>query len=463
MITRVLVIDDEETIRLSLKEGLSDMGYTARVAADGKSGLEMVAGYRPQVIFLDMRLPDLNGLDMIEPIREMDADIQVVMMTAYGDIRTAVAAIKSGAFDYLHKPFDLDEVQVILDRIRDHVSLRKKLYLLENEAITTKREPMIGKHPSFQEVFEKIAILAENDSVTVLIRGETGTGKELVAVAIHEKSGRHEAPMVSINCAAISPSLIESELFGHEKNAFTGAGTLKKGLLEIADGGTVFLDEIGELSTDTQTKLLRVLEERKFKRVGGLEDIEVDIRIMAATNKNLEEAIERREFREDLYYRLNVVPLNLPPLRERGEDVLLIARHFLQKDNLKFRKAITGFTPEAERKMLAYSWRGNVRELKNVIERMVILHQGTQIDVRDLPQELQQGKEPRSDREGKRAESIDDIPEPFNLEDHLQQIEAVYLRKALEKCGNNHTKAAEILGISRFALKRKMEKQDINP
>ncbi|RQD72244.1 MAG: sigma-54-dependent Fis family transcriptional regulator [Tindallia sp. MSAO_Bac2] len=458
---KVLIIDDEETIRMSLKEGLTDMGYKAYTAVDGQTGLEELDKRQPQVVFLDMRLPDVNGLELIQPIRERDEDIQVVMMTAYGDIRTAVSAIKKGAFDYMHKPFDLDEVQVILNRIEASLKMKKKLYILEQEASAAARQPIIGQHPSMDEVFNKIQVLAENDDVTVLIRGETGTGKELVASAIHNASKRKEAPMVSINCAAISQNLIESELFGHEKNAFTGANALKKGLLEIADGGTVFLDEIGELSPDTQTRFLRVLEERKFKRVGGLEDIEVDIRVMAATNKNLEKAMDQKEFREDLYYRLNVVPINLPPLRERGEDVLLIAQHFLSHYNQKFQKKIQGFTEEAKKSMLQYSWKGNIRELKNVMERMAILHSGVTIDAVDLPPEIQK------DKRAVQAKGISwelerpEIPADFSLEAYLQGIEAAYLEKALKQCNNNHTQAAEILGISRFALKRRAEKLNL--
>ncbi|MEN1761339.1 sigma-54 dependent transcriptional regulator [Anoxynatronum sibiricum] len=459
MSLRILVIDDEETIRLSLQEGLMDMGFETASADNGHTGLEVLGTFKPHIVLLDMRLPDTNGLDLIRHIKEMDSDIEVVMMTAYGDIKTAVSAIKNGAFDYLHKPFELDEVQVILGRIGESLKLRKRLYLLEQQKKNADSQKMLGNHESMQAVFEKIRILAENDSVTVLIRGETGTGKELVAAAIHEGSRRREAPLVSINCGAISPMLIESELFGHEKNAFTGASARKKGLLEVADGGTVFLDEVGELHLDTQAKLLRVLEERKFKRVGGLTDIQVDIRIMAATNKNLEEAIRKREFREDLFYRLNVVPVELPPLRQRGEDVLHIAAFFLSLFNRKFGRRIDGFTPVARQLMLDYTWPGNIRELKNVMERMVILHQGREIDVADLPREINSSGQGATASQG--GEGLV-IPPAFSLEEHLGEQERRFLAKALEISGQNHSKAADTLGISRFSLKRKMDKHGIS-
>ncbi|SDY62416.1 sigma-54-dependent transcriptional regulator [Tindallia californiensis] len=459
MALEILIIDDEETLRMSLVEGLKDMGHNVYAASDGKTGMEAIESKGPQAVMLDIRLPDANGLQLIQSIKAIDESIQIIIMTAYGDIRTAVSAIKQGAFDYIHKPFDLDEIQVILKRIEETLRMKQKLFLLEKESDALIRQPIIGQHPSMSDVFHKIEVLSKNDDVTVLIRGETGTGKELVASAIHHASSRKNAPLVSINCAALSQNLIESELFGHEKNAFTGANALKKGLIEIADGGSVFLDEIGELKPDTQTKFLRVLEDKKMKRVGGLEDIQVDVRIIAATNKDLEKAIEEKEFREDLYYRLNVVPVCLPPLRERGEDILLIARHFLTLYNQKFHKQIEGFTKEAEKCLLDYPWKGNIRELKNVVERMVILHTGKTIDEKALPSDIGENnkKTPKEKKHWMMEET--EIPEGFSLEEHLKEIEACYLNHALEKCHHNHTQAAELLGISRFALKRRTEKR----
>ncbi|MCC5910405.1 MAG: sigma-54-dependent Fis family transcriptional regulator [Clostridiaceae bacterium] len=455
---KILIVDDEEIIRLSLKEGLTDIGYEVDTAKDGQGGLQRIGGFKPHAIFLDMRLPDINGLQLIKSIKEMDKDVEVVIMTAYGDVKTAVVAIKNGAFDYIHKPFDLEEVNIILSRIFDNIKLQKKIYLLEKEKLS-KNYCMISNHTSMEDVFRKVAILSDSDDVTVLIRGETGTGKEVVASAIHENSCRRDASMLKINCAAIPSQLMESELFGHEKSAFTGATSRKKGLLEIADGGTVFLDEIGELSYDMQTKFLRFLEDRKFKRVGGLQDIEVDIRIIAATNKNLEDAIAKKEFREDLYYRLNVVPVELPPLRKRGKDILLLANHYLEVYNKKFNKNILGFTKEAEEKLMNYSWKGNVRELSNVIERMVILNDDTYIRCHHMPYEIR-GDEKSSANNVmcSQEEEFNFIPEGFSLEDLVKNIEKKYIKTALQLSKENHSRAAQLLGISRFALKRKIEK-----
>ncbi|SES82712.1 two-component system, NtrC family, response regulator AtoC [Natronincola peptidivorans] len=460
---RILIVDDEEMIRLSLKEGLTDLGYQVSTAENGMKALGEMEDFKPQIIFLDMRLSGESGLELIPKIKEIDRDVEVVIMTAYGDIQTAVKAIKRGAFDYINKPFDLEEIDIIIRRIIKSLVLQKKVYLLEQEK-KAQYEYMLGEDPSMQEVIDKIHILSSNDTVTVLIQGETGTGKELVASAIHNNSIRKDAPMVKINCGALPQQLVESELFGFEKNAFTGANTRKKGLLEVADGGTVFLDEIGEVSLNVQTKLLRFLEERKLKRVGGLEDIEVDIRIIAATNKNLEEAISKKEFREDLYYRLNVVPIYLPPLRERGRDILVLAEHYLQEFNKKFHKRIKGFTRDAEKGLLTYSWRGNVRELKNIIERSVLLGEGEEIDLKDLPfeahkdshQSLLGNIKSRGQQDLGKA-----LPPNFSLEKEIQEIETQYILLALQYCNNNYSKASEMLGISRFALKRKIEKYDL--
>lgn len=462
MKNKILIVDDEEIIRLSLSEGLKDFGYKVNTASNGTMAIELVKELKPQVVFLDMRLSNENGLDILPKIKEIDSEIEIVIMTAYGDIQTAVKAIKIGAFDYINKPFDLQEIDIIIKRITKNLELQKKIYILEKEK-QSNIENIIGEHPLMKDNFNKIDILSKNDSVTVLIRGETGTGKELVASAIHSNSSRKVATMLKINCGSIPQQLIESELFGFERNAFTGANNRKKGLLEIADGGTVFLDEIGELPLEVQPKLLRFLEERKFKRVGGLEDIEVDIRIIAATNKDLEKAIKNKEFREDLYYRLNVVPIYIPPLRERGRDILILANSFLQEYNKKFNKKIKGITKRAEDSLLSYNWRGNVRELKNVIERIVILGEGEYIDIVDLPFEINnnisvdlvvsKGVEYKKDK-------IDsEIFYPgFSLEKEVEEMEVYYFKLALKYCNNNYTKASEMLGISRFAFKRRIEK-----
>lgn len=459
MNNKILIVDDEEIIRLSLSEGLKDLGYKVSIAGNGTIAIDVVKKFKPQVVFLDMRLSNENGLDILPKIKEIDSEIEIVIMTAYGDIQTAVKAIKLGAFDYINKPFDLQEIDIIIKRIIKNLDLQKKVYILEKEK-QSYVESIIGEHPLMKDNFNKIEILSKNDNVTVLIRGETGTGKELVASAIHSNSARKDATMLKINCGSIPQQLIESELFGFEKNAFTGANSKKKGLMEIADGGTVFLDEIGELPIEVQPKLLRFLEERKFKRVGGLEDIEVDIRIIAATNKDLEEAIKNKEFREDLYYRLNVVPIYIPPLRERGIDILILANNFLQQYNKKFNKNIKSFTKKAEESLLAYNWSGNVRELKNVVERIVILGVDEFIDICDLPVELNKNinEEASISKIIDYKNSSEIFYTGFSLEKEVEEMEIHYVNQALKLCNNNYTKASEILGISRFAFKRRIEK-----
>nr|WP_312576828.1 sigma-54 dependent transcriptional regulator [Sedimentibacter sp.] len=461
MNSKILIVDDEEIIRLSLSEGLKDLGYKVNTAVDGIAAIDAVKKFKPQVVFLDMRLYNENGLDILPKIKDVDNEIEIVIMTAYGDIQTAVKAIKLGAFDYINKPFDLQEIDIIIKRVIKNIELQKKVYLLEKEK-QSYVENIIGEHPLMKDNFNKIEILSKNDNVTVLVRGETGTGKELVASAIHSNSSRKNSTMLKINCGSIPQQLIESELFGFEKNAFTGANSRKKGLLELADGGTVFLDEIGELPLEVQPKLLRFLEERKFKRVGGLEDIDVDIRIIAATNKDLEDAIKHKEFREDLYYRLNVVPIYIPPLRERGMDILILANNFLQQYNKKFNKNIKAFTKKAEEALIKYKWSGNVRELKNVVERVVILGKNEYIDICDLPFEINGnvneilGTSKIADYKNSR-----EIFRPgFSLEKEVEEMEIHYIKMALKNCNNNYSRASEMLGISRFAFKRRIEKYE---
>jgi len=465
---KVLVIDDELMICKSLEAGLSDMGYDAAVAQNGEEALKLMASFKPHIVLTDMRLGTENGIDLIDDIKKIDSDAEVIVMTAYSDISSAVTAIKKGAFDYINKPFELDEIGIILDRAYQNYKMKNKLLILEKQRQGYAGD-IIGDSDKMKEIFKKIDILSQNDNVTVLITGETGTGKELVADAIHKKSIRKDSPILKINCSAIPGQLVESELFGFEKNAFTGASAKKKGLFEIANGGTVFLDEMGELPLETQAKLLRVLEEKKFRRIGGLEDIEVDIRIIAATNKNLEQAVKEKAFREDLYYRLNVVPIEMPPLRERGNDILLIAQHYLDRYNAVFKKTIKGFDDKAKTKLLAYHWPGNIRELKNVIERIVILNNGDWISSSSLPVEIKNHAaeaeaENFLDRVLPESEGFDAAfteHSGFSLEEKLDEIERQYLASALEKSEGNQTKAAAMLGISRFALKRKMEKHQM--
>ncbi|WZL74416.1 sigma-54 dependent transcriptional regulator [Clostridiaceae bacterium 35-E11] len=451
---KVLIIDDEEIIRLSLGEGLRDFDYEVKTAQNKKEAIDKVHSFRPDVILLDLRLKGENGLDIAKYIKQIDDYIEIIMMTAYGDIKTAIQAIKLGATDYLKKPLDLDEVNVSISKAMMNQCIKRKLQIYQ-EREAKANDQFIGEDPVMQDTLKKMEILSQNDSVTVLIQGETGTGKEVVASYIHNNSARKDSLMLSINCAAIPGQLLESELFGFEKNAFTGANARKKGLLELADGGTLFLDELGEMPLDIQAKLLRFLETKQFQKIGGLETIEVDIRIIAATNKNLDEAIARKEFREDLYYRLNVIPMVIPPLRVRGMDVLKIATYFLDIYAHKFNKSFVGFSEKAKEQMLEYDWPGNVRELKNIVERMVILNEGEILDVGHLPIELQ-NRMALSTKEMKEEEIK--LKQGFSLEAKVAEVEKKYIMKALNEAKGNHSNAAKLLGISRFALKRRLEK-----
>jgi len=456
MRTKVLIVDDEIMICKSLEAGLTDAGYSVVTARNSEEAMKAVRTFKPRIVLTDMKLGNENGIDLIDRIKSENGDIEVIVMTAYSDISSAVLAIKKGAFDYINKPFELEHIEIILMRALENSKLKNKLEVLEKLS-ESPAKIIIGDSPVMQSVFKNIERLSQNDSVTVLITGETGTGKELVADAIHHSSIRKNSPLLKINCSAIPENLLESELFGFEKNAFTGASAQKKGLFELANGGTVFLDELGELPMEMQAKLLRFLEERKFRRIGGLEDIEVDIRLIAATNQNLEQSVKEKRFREDLYYRINVVPIELPPLRQRGDDILLLADYFLKIYRTKFNKSVNGFTDKAKELLLSYSWPGNIRELKNIIERSVILTDNDWITEENVPAELQKISGKNEDLLPGEQDSVDH-GSPLSLDRKLEEIEKNCISIALEKAGGNQTRAAAMLGISRFALKRKMEK-----
>ncbi|GAU79226.1 sigma-54 dependent transcriptional regulator [Fusibacter sp. 3D3] len=456
MHTKILIIDDEEIMRLTLGEGLSDLGYDTETAADGSDAIVKLKQFEPDVILLDMKLKSESGLEVAKKIKQTDEYVEIIIMTAYADINTAIEAIKLGATDYIKKPLDLDEIQVNISRAIASQSMKKKLKLYEEKEMKAE-DTFISKDPIMEDIKKRMTILAENDSVTALIGGETGTGKEVVANYIHKNGARKDFLMLSVNCAAIPKQLLESELFGFEKNAFSGANSRKKGLLEMAQGGTLFLDELGEMPLDIQSKMLRFLETRKFNRIGGLEEIEVDIRIIAATNKNLEEAIAKKEFRADLYYRLNVVPIHLPPLRERKVDLLELSKYFLEIYNIKFKKNFKGFTSNAFERMLSYQWPGNIRELKNIIERIVILNDLDYIDVKLLPNEVQNQSSKESGSAILKAENVF-IEEGFSLEEQVADLEKYYISKALELSKDNFSATSKLLGISRHALNRRMKK-----
>ena len=368
---RLLVVDDEHLLRVSLEGGMADRGYEVRTAETIAEALRIAEQFRPDAVLLDNRLSGENGLDHVEDFKRVDEDIMVILMTAYGSILQAVEAMKRGVSHYVQKPFDLEEVDMVIRRGMEQRTSRRSLELLKLNP-----KQLIGVSPEIEEIRHQIRVLAENDNVDLLVIGETGTGKEVVVRTIHEMSPRASMPMVKINCGAIPETLLESELFGYEKGAFTGAAKAKKGLFELADGGMVFLDEVGELPLSMQAKLLTFLEDRRFRRVGGLRDIEVSVRIAAATNRDLEEEVREGRFREDLYYRLNVLQIRIPPLRERRDDVPVLCEYYLKHFNRKFGRKVDGISPEFMDALKQYSWKGNVRELRNVMERCVLFSRG---------------------------------------------------------------------------------------
>lgn len=449
---KVLIVDDEFLIRYTLEEGLKDRGYDAASVATVEEAVEYVKKFHPGVLILDNLLEHSVGMDEIGRFKSLDEDIQVILMTAYGSVSQAVEATKRGAYDYVLKPFDVDEIDFIIKRALDQMKSRDSLEFLKG-----KTQEFTGVSEAACEIRSQIRVLGENSSVNVLIRGETGTGKEVVARLIHDCSDRRDSLMVRINCSAIPENLLESELFGYERGAFAGAMKTKKGLIEQANGGTVFLDEIGELPLPMQTKLLTFLDDKKFKRIGGLEDIEVDVRVIAATNRNLEKAIEGGQFRKDLFYRLNVMQILIPPLRERREDIEALCGYYLDYYNKAFAKSIEKVDPDFMRELLLYDWKGNVRELKNIFERCFLFSQGAVLEkhVELAPVEK------RPDEGNGPVFRLKDLKEgPISLEQEVAALEKLYMNQALKLCNNNLTKAASLLGTTRFSMKRRMEREE---
>ena len=445
----ILVVDDDQAHRTMLRTLLSGWGYKIVEADDGQVAIEMVHEQAFDMILMDIRMLKVSGLEALDGIKTYNPAIPVIIMTAYSSVETAVEALKKGAYDYLTKPLDFDELRLAMERAMDHSQLKEENRLLrETLGSHFDRQNMIGRSTAMVKLLETVAQVAPSEA-TVLITGDSGTGKELIAGAIHFNSPRKEGSFVKVNCAAITETLLESELFGHEKGAFTGAHRLKEGRFRQADGGSLFLDEVSEMSLGMQVKLLRALQEREITRVGGEEVIKVDVRVIAATNKNLIQAIESGRFREDLYYRLNVVTLNVPLLRERNEDIPLLAQHFLATFAEKNRKQIKGFTPQAMDQLLKYDWPGNVRELMNAVERAVVLSRSEYLDEQDLPLVI---KDALSDEE--KSPSRDAVPADLPLED----VEKATILKTLESTDGNKSEAARRLGITRKTLHKKLKK-----
>lgn len=454
MLQKILVIDDEKLIRWTLEQHLVKEGYEVATADTAEKGLELIADDMPDLILLDNRLPEMSGLEMLEKLNVQERGLMVIMITAYGLVETAVKALKLGAYDYISKPFNLEEITFVIKKALEAGSLRTQVKQLRQER-SSKVDEIIGTCDEIVKMKNLILKIARSDATTVLIQGESGTGKELVAKAVHYSSARADKPFMAINCAALPVTLLETELMGHEKGAFTDAKSAKKGLFELADGGTVFLDEIGDMHVSMQAKLLRLLEEKTFKRVGGVKDIKVDVRVVSATNQELTKALSDGQFRKDLYYRLQVVPIYLPPLRDRGQDIIVLARHFIEHFNRECHKNVRGISKETEQILLSYAWPGNVRELKNVIERSMILEVETEIMPEHLTQEILEARPGNSG--GGAIVSLDGlvIPETgLSIED----VENALVRKALDMAHGNQTKAAQLLKMPRDAFRRRMKR-----
>ncbi len=435
---KILIVDDEVNLLESLGDLLSRKGYDVATASSGAEALSRLESDRFQVMIVDLRMPGMSGLELLEKVRSEYSDTSVLILTAYGTIKSAVTAVKMGAYDYICKPFQPEE---ILTAITNILEQKRLFYEYEYEF-----EKLIGKHPSMREVYTLIRQVSKTNC-TVLVLGESGTGKELVAYAIHHNSDRRSKPFIKVSCAALPDGVLESELFGHERGAFTNAYYRRKGRFELAHGGTLLLDEIGDMPMSTQVKLLRVLQEREFERVGGNETISVDVRIIATTNKNLDIAVTEQQFREDLYYRLSVVPIDLPPLRNRKDDIPLLLGHFLKKFNEKNKKTVSNLSKDALDILMAYDWPGNVRELENVIERAVVLSKGDTITRNYLPRHIADF--------GGRNISL------WIRSKSLKEAEKQLLVWVLEKTNWNIKKAASLLEISRGTLYSKMKKLNL--
>jgi two-component system response regulator HydG len=442
---KILVVDDEQSHRTMLRAVLTKEGYDISEADDGNSAVKAVEDESFDLILMDIRMTDMDGIEAMGEIKKMSPSIPIIMMTAYASVKTAVEALKSGAYDYLTKPLDIDELKILIKKALEYYRLREEnVFLKERLADRFNFSRIIGKSRRMKELFENLSLVAPSDA-TILIYGESGTGKELVANAIHQNSPRAQKPFIKVSCAALPETLLESELFGHERGAFTGALARKAGRFQLADGGTLFLDEVNVMSSTTQVKLLRVLQEREFEPLGSTKTIHVDIRLITATNKDLEVEVKEGRFREDLFYRLNVVPIHLPPLRDRKEDIPLLADHFFKLFQEKNKKSIKGFLPKTIDTLMRYDWPGNIRELENVMERAILLCRGEYLSPQDLPppfQGEQIGEQP-----------IVSIPPGMTLE----ALEKEAIIQTLEETGGNRTQTAQILGISRKTLQNKLK------
>jgi DNA-binding NtrC family response regulator len=458
----VLLVDDEDTIRLFLEKTLKDEGYEALTAATGEEALEKTRSELPDLILLDLKLPDINGIEVLQKVKEELPEICVIMLTAFGDIETAVSAIKKGAYDFVSKPVNLEQLLMAVAKGLESQKLNRELFQLRRKyKLEIDDSHVPAESPQMKEIYEIVKTVAKSETTTILIQGESGTGKEMIANMIHRYSPRHDKPFLEINCASLPEELLESELFGHEKGAFTDAKAQKLGLLELANKGTLFLDEIGEMSMTIQVKLLRVLERMTFRRVGGTKDIKVSVRIISATNRDLETAVKQKIFREDLYYRLKVIPIHIPPLRERKEDIYILLKHFLIQFNRQFNKNFQDIADEAFEVILSYSWPGNIRELKNMVERIVLLEDDTVLKTKHLPETIRsEGTYMPESTIIQKFEVALGKPFPdggIQFEDLVERIEAELIVKAMKEANNNQSQAARFLQLNRDKLRYRLK------
>jgi two-component system response regulator AtoC len=458
----ILLVDDEDTIRLFLEKTLREEGYEALTAATGAEALELTRSELPDLVLLDLKLPDMNGLEVLKQIKEEVPEVCVVMLTAFGDIETAVTAMKKDAFDFVSKPVNLEQLLLTIKKALDSRKLTRELFELRRKITLDMGDDYIpGESPQMKGIYEIVKRVAQSDTTTILIQGESGTGKEMIATMIHRYSSRREQPFLEINCASLPEELLESELFGHERGAFTDAKNQKVGLLELANKGTLFLDEIGEMSLTIQVKLLRVLEKMTFRRVGGTKDIKVSVRIISATNSDLETAIQNKAFREDLYYRLKVVPIFIPPLRERKEDIHLLLTYFLNHFNRQFNKNFQDVEDGAYALILNYPWPGNIRELKNMVERIVLLEDDTKLRADHIPSSIRQStsaaKELSVVRRLEMALSRPFADDGMAFEELLGCVEHELIDKAMREAGGNQSRAARLLQLNRDKIRYRLK------
>ena len=458
----ILLVDDEDTIRLFLEKTLRDEGYEALTASTGAEAIEITRSELPDLVLLDLKLPDMSGLEVLRQIKEEVPEVCVIMLTAFGDIETAVTAMKKDAFDFVSKPVNLEQLLITIGKGLESRKLTRELFELRRRFKLDLGDDYIpGESQQMKDIYEIVKRVAQSDTTTVLIQGESGTGKEMIATMIHRYSSRRDQPFLEINCASLPEELLESELFGHERGAFTDAKSQKVGLLELANKGTLFLDEIGEMSLTIQVKLLRVLERMTFRRVGGTKDIKVSVRIISATNSDLEGGVKKKAFREDLYYRLKVVPIFIPPLRERKEDIYLLIRHLLNHFNKQFNKSFLEIDDAAYDIILNYPWPGNIRELKNMVERVVLLEDDTVLRAQHIPASIRQGLPSEKELSGvRRLEMALSRPFPedgMDFEDLLNGVEREIIEKAMREADGNQSAAARLLRLNRDKIRYRLK------